>query len=180
MSCKCKNKNKCGCRDKPLVTQIGCTPNPTCEEGDPCPETFAAQCAVYTGNSIVDLGIDSGERMDIIIQRLGLMVINPGCIIPDSGCQSALGVKTTNVGSGSAVIKWQAVDVATQYQVEYKLASVSTYTLSPVVPIVSGQTLYSDKIAGLTAGEEYHVRVNTTCSAGNCFSLVISFKTLNQ
>ena len=178
MSCnKCK-KSRCGCKDASLTTQAGCSTNPACDNGDPCPETFAAQCTVYTGNSLPDLGIVYGDRLDVILQRLGLFILNPGCITPDSGCQSAIGVKTSTIGATNATIKWEAFDLATEYQVEYKLASSGTWTISPAITPVSGQTIYSDVIGGLTPNSLYYVRVKTTCAAGDCYSFIISFTTL--
>jgi hypothetical protein len=179
MSCnKCK-KSRCGCKDAALTTQAGCTTNPACDNGDPCPETFSAQCVVYNGNSLPDLGIVYGDRLDVIIQRLGLFILNPGCITPGSGCQSALGVKTSTIGSTNATIKWEAFDLATEYQVEYKLASATSWTLNtPAITPTTGQEVYTDYIGGLAPNSLYYVRVKTTCPAGICYSLIISFTTL--
>lgn len=181
MGCvKCRNKKKCGCADSPLTTPTSCNTNPPCTNGDPCSESFAAECVKYTGNSIVDLGITYGDSMESVIQRLGVFAIYPGCATPDSGCQSALGVKTSSIGATSSTIKWEAVDVAIKYQVEYRLATAVSWASSPEVVAVLDQEIYSDAIAGLTPNSLYYVRINTTCTAGNCYSLIISFTTLAQ
>jgi hypothetical protein len=177
---KCGNNKKCGCKDRPLVTQAGCSPNAECPNPEECSETISTACSVYTGDSLIELGIIKGERLDIILQRLGLFILNPGCITPGSGCQSALGVKTYYIGPTSAKVQWQAVPGATSYQLEYKTAAATSWVLSPAVAVILDQETYTDAIGGLLPNTEYYVRINTTCSSGGCYSLIISFTTLTQ
>jgi hypothetical protein len=87
MSKSCKHNTPCSCGDvgytTPLATpcEIG---TDACPNPDPCGETFCAECIPYCGDTIVDLGINSGTRMDVVVQMLALYLTNPGCIIPNT------------------------------------------------------------------------------------------------
>src|SRR5690606_12368104 len=80
MSKTCGHKNECTCTNP--FTTLNCEPLTLCDNPDPCSETFCAECLVYCGETIVDLGIEKGERMDVILQRLTLFLTNPDCITP--------------------------------------------------------------------------------------------------
>ena len=61
MSKTCGHSKPCGCSDQALTTQAPCeTGTLACPTPDPCPETFRAGCVVYTGDTIVDLGLVKG------------------------------------------------------------------------------------------------------------------------
>jgi len=96
----CNHKIPCGCGDTGLTTPTSCnTGTNECPSPDLCPETFCAGCVVYCGDSIVDLGINQGDRMDVILQRLALFLTNPGCITPvNTGAITVLTVTTVGAG----------------------------------------------------------------------------------
>ena len=173
MGCnKCKTKGKCGCEDKGLTTNSPCAQDTqSCPTGDPCPETFSAACVAYTGDELPELGITQGERLDTILQKLILALTNPGCAYPGNSCLSVIGLASTAVTSTTAKFKWLASSTATSYSVEYRTTTSGTWLINP------STTLLTDTISGLTANTEYYVRVNTTCSSGNCYSLTIKIKT---
>lgn len=177
MSCGCNSINKkqcscavpCGCNDTPLHLCAPCT-LPLCPNGDPCPETFSAGCVVYTGDTIVDLGIVKGQRLDSIVQLLALLATNPGCAYPTSPCQSALGLQSTTITATTISLKWFSVLVATGgYQTEYRATTTGTWTLNPIVPQSANPT---DLIGGLTAATSYYIRVKSICTS-SCYSLTI-------
>ncbi len=171
---KCTCGANCGCKDIPLTTCSPCT-TPLCPNGDPCPETFSAGCVVYTGDTIADLGIMKGQRLDSIIQLFALLSTNPGCAYPTSPCQSVLGVQSTNITSTTVSLKWLPVVVASGgYQVEYRATTAVSWTLNPIVAQSANPT---DLIGGLTANTQYYIRVKSIC-ASTCESLTILITTL--
>jgi len=175
MSKDCKTKLPCGCDDHALGTPPPCeTGTVTCPNPDPCAETFSAACVVYTGDSIVDLGINRGDRLDSILQRIGLWLTNPGCITPGSSCLAVLDLHSTLIGSSSVVLAWSAVSTAINYTVEYKQASALSWILNPTLGPVAFPV---DTIAGLLSNTEYDIRVNAGCAMGSCYSLTIRVKT---
>lgn len=165
----CTCSPACGCSDAPLLTPPPCTTGtPACPTGDKCPETFAAGCTVYTGDTIADLNILKGDRMDIVIQKLALFVLNPGCSYPAS-CQSVVGVRSTNVSATIIGVQWNPFAAATTYQVQYRATTSGTWLLNPAVASTSS----SDMIGGLLPATSYYVRVNTFCGISPCTSLTI-------
>ncbi len=177
MSCGCNQINKkecsctvnCGCSDTPIQLCSSCTP-PVCGNGDPCPETFSAGCVVYTGDTIVDLGIVKGQRLDSIIQLMALLATNPGCAYPTSPCQSVLGLQSTTLSATTISLKWFAVVGATGgYQVEYRATTSSTWLLNPVKAQTANPI---DLIGNLTANTAYYIRVKSICTT-SCYSLTI-------
>lgn len=174
MSKSCK-KMPCGCDDHPLGTPPPCEIGTvTCPNPDPCAETFSAACVVYTGDSIVDLGINRGDRLDSILQRIGLFLTNPGCITSGSTCLAVIDLHSTSIGTSTVVLAWSAVATATNYTVEYKAVGALTWILNPTIAISANPT---DTIAGLVTGTEYDIRVNAGCALGSCYSLTIRVKT---
>lgn len=178
MGCGCNKINKrkcscqvpCGCEDKPITTCLPCMTLP-CNNGDQCPETFSAGCVVYTGDTIVDLNIQKGDRLDSIIQKMALLATNPGCAYPTSPCQSVLGLQTTSIYASVASLKWFAVSGATGYQVQYKVFGTSAWSINPVTT-----NLY-DNIGPLTPNTTYWVNVISFCGSNACQSLTIQFTT---
>lgn len=175
--CGCNQINKrscscavpCGCKDVPIALCSPCT-LPLCPNGDPCPETFSAGCVVYTGDTIVDLGILKGQRLDSIIQMFALLATNPGCIYPTSPCRSVLGLASTTLTATTIALKWLPDSTATGgYQVEYRATTSGTWILNPVVAQSSSPI---DLIGNLTAATSYYIRVKSICT-GACYSLTI-------
>lgn len=175
--CGCNKINKkqcscavpCGCSDLPLQLCAPCTV-PLCGNGDPCPETFSAGCVVYTGDTIVDLGIMKGQRLDSIVQLFALLATNPGCAYPTSPCQSVLGVQSTTLTATTIALKWLPVTTATGgYQVEFRATTTGTWSINPVVAQTANPT---DLIGGLLPATSYYIRVKSICSSV-CESLTI-------
>lgn len=171
-TCK-KCKKDCGCV-KGFTTAIVCENTlPECPNPDPCSETFNAACIVYMGDEIVDLNIKQGDRLDIILQKLVLVATNPGCGLPNTGCNSVIGLATTSVSSSIIRLKWLVASGALNYSVEYREVTSLTWLLNPAL----GPTATTDYISSLLPRTEYYIRVNTICTTGNCYSLTIKVKT---
>lgn len=166
----CGCKVPCGCGDVVLTTPPSCD-TPNCSNGDPCPETFSSGCVIYTGDTIANLNIMKGDRVSDIIQRLAMLIVNPGCAYPTSPCQGPIGFYSTTIGSTSIGVKWAAVSTAVNYQVEYRATTSGTWLLNPVT------TNLSDTIGPLLPNTSYYVRVNAICGSGSCYSLTLLINT---
>lgn len=169
MRTNCGCNKPCGCGDVVLTTPPSCPV--ACTNGDPCPETFDIKCAVFMGDTIANLNITTGMRLDDIIQLLAMAIVNPGCIYPSAPCQGVIGFKSTAISAGTISLKWLAVANALNYQVEYRATTSGTWITNPAV------TTLTDSIGGLLPNTAYYVRVKTTCLSGSCYSLVLTIKT---
>ncbi|MEO6038628.1 MAG: M12 family metallo-peptidase, partial [Saprospiraceae bacterium] len=75
-----------------------------------------------------------------------------------STCAVPISLSTTGVTNTSAVLAWATVTGATQYTVQYKLNSATTWT-------TAGNTYaVGFNLAGLTAGQSYNWQVKANCS----------------
>lgn len=171
MSCK---RKPCGCEDHGLHTPTPCEHDTfQCSNPDPCPETFSDCCVVHNGDSIVDIGVNQGDRLCDILQKISLFLTSPGCVTPGSLCQSPLSLHSTVVTGTTIAVAWTTMGSPSALQVEYKLASASTWTLNPAL----GPTATSDIVAGLALNTDYYIRVKATCISGTCYSVTINVKT---
>lgn len=82
---------------------------------------------------------------------------------------------SSNITSSGALLSWQATAGATNYQVEYKLASSSTWI---VAASANAAVLY--QLNGLTASRLYDWRVRSNCSSGNSTYTSAQFTTALQ
>jgi hypothetical protein len=83
-------------------------------------------------------------------------------------CAVPASLTTTNITQTSATLNWAAAAGATNYTVQYKLATAATWTTS------TATTAATMNISGLTAGNNYVWSVKSNCSA---FSANASFTT---
>lgn len=182
MSCNsCKSNkctsNNCGCGDTALSMPPNFSNDPTVcpPDSEPCSEVFDMACICYQGPDIVELDIQSGDRLDEILQKLILGVTDPGCATFDdpATCQSPINLLIANLTASTFTISWDTVPSALSYIVEFKEATSLTWLLNPTVvtPTVT------DTVIGLIADTVYDVRVNAVCAAGTCYSLNIRIKT---
>jgi hypothetical protein len=180
--CKCDTKY-CGCADKAITVSPPCGQDTLyCPAPEQCPETFSAGCVVYTGDTIIDLNIEKGERMDVIMQKLALWITNPNCIDGIDVCQAVVGLRSASISSSMIKIKWEPGYGAAAYTVEWKLASSLTWDYSSVALTPSPNPEYL--LTGLAANSEYYIRVKNLCTAVApnpaevCYSVTISVTTL--
>lgn len=78
-------------------------------------------------------------------------------------CDAPIGLFTSNLTGTSAKLNWSAVGTNT-YDVDYKLASATTWTNA-----ATATTATSVTISGLTANTEYDWRVRTNCSVKSTY-----------
>lgn len=86
-------------------------------------------------------------------------------------CGTPTGNTTSSITTTGATLSWTAVSGATSYNVQYKLASSSTYT-----SVSTASTSYA--LSGLASGTAYNWRVNAVCPSGtSANSTVLNFTT---
>lgn len=178
MACnKCKN-DRCGCADGPLSVPTTFSNDPTVcpPDSEKCTELFDMACICYNGPDIVDMGIQAGDRLDEILQKLILAAVNPGCanFADANACQSPINLTIANLASTSFDLSWDAVAAALSYVIEYKEATSPTWL---VMPAIAAPTT-SATIIGLLPDTVYDLRINAVCTGGACYSLNIRIKTL--
>lgn len=169
----CQNPN-CGCTDRGYTTQPPCSQGTSnCPTPDPCPETFDTKCVRYMGDNIVDFDIRQGEDVSSIIQKMVLAITNRHCMIPGSTCLSVVNLKSTLITTTTVAITWEVTGTPVSIHIEYKEPADMAWTLtSSLAPTATGATL-----SGLTTGTTYYIRVNATCSVGDCYSVTIEVTT---
>ncbi len=74
-------------------------------------------------------------------------------------CNAPSGLASSAITSSSATVSWAAVSGAVSYDVDYKLTSNGTWTNS-----ITGTTVTSRNITGLSASSLYDWRVKTNCN----------------
>ncbi|MES2287104.1 MAG: N-acetylmuramoyl-L-alanine amidase [Bacteroidota bacterium] len=85
-------------------------------------------------------------------------------------CATPTGLTATSITLNSATLNWASVSTATSYNIQYKLASGSTWTT-----VTSVTT--SIAISGLNASTTYQFKVQAVCSSTGGYSPVASFAT---
>ena len=77
-----------------------------------------------------------------------------------ASCNAPAGLTSSTITSSGATVSWAAVSGAASYDVDYKLASATTFTNA-----VTATTATSRSISGLAASSLYDWRVRANCSA---------------
>lgn len=88
-----------------------------------------------------------------------------------TACDLPTGLTTTNVQSNGGTLNWAAVSNATNYTIEYKLSSSSTWLGTTNV----NATTYN--LSGISSGYTYNWRVRANCTAGSTAYVTSSFTT---
>lgn len=149
---------------------------PTCPIPDPCPETFSDCCVVHTGDTIVDIDINQGERLCEILQKLALLITNPACVSTGSACVPPVGLQSLNITTSTIKIGWNSSSTAVNgYEVEYREITAPSWLINPAVPQSGTPT---DIIGGLLPDTSYYIRVKPLCAVvSGCYSVTILVKT---
>jgi hypothetical protein len=77
-------------------------------------------------------------------------------------CNAPTGLSSSNITSSAATVSWSTVAGASNYTVEYKLNSASTWTTA-----AAATTSLTVNLTGLTASSLYDWRVRTNCTGGS-------------
>jgi hypothetical protein len=155
---------------------LNCPPTPAilapCPDGEPCDELALLSCVKYSGDEIVDANIKAGDRLDEIMQKMLIGIINAdaSCISPT--VKSAVKLRSTAIAKDSITIAWTSPLDATAINLQYKAASAQSFT-----PVVA-TGLNTKQITGLLAGTKYYFKISSL-SNGNitCNSVTIAVTT---
>lgn len=114
-------------------------------------------------------------RMDALFTtggaRAGLLT-SLGCTVGSGNtCGTPSGVSASGITTTGATISWSAITGASSYNVQYKLATATTWTTTT-------STTNSKALTGLTSGASYNVQVQAVCTSGSStYSSPITFTT---
>ena len=165
MACNCtKCSTKCGCSDTALTNP--CTYTDCSVGSERCDDIQCAECVSYCGTSFQigatnsQIVINSGERLDSIIQKFSMMIANGlgACtsddVLWDGIWSSSTGFNIyidTQIAPGGWVLQNSALIATT----------ISNYT-----------------ITNLSAGTAYKVKVQDAGIGSSCQPIEILFSTL--
>lgn len=187
MACNCTkcNPNKpCGCSDSPLNTPCSYT---DCSVGsERCAEATSAECVVYSSTSfeVGDVGqllkIDTGERLDSIIQKLALMVAQGiGACTSDDLHHAPYNLYATQITSTGFTVVWNGEStLTTGISVYYEdVNSGLGWVLANLTPVAPTVLKYT--VTDLAPDTEYRVKLVSTDSLTDvCESVKLTLKTL--
>lgn len=175
MSCNCIS-TPCGCTETALVSPV----TTVCNNAEPCEEITAFECVKYTGNNIYDIGINNGDRLDVVIKKLALYLTDPACFDPTSVCQSIKDFEILDIEVTGGTVFWSYPGApATISLVKLEYSTDPTFTVGVIqVPLANTYTQF--QIINLLANTTYYVRIKTSTSVSVdcCTSITLSFKTL--
>jgi hypothetical protein len=178
MSKNCGHTVPCGCKDIPLTTGAPCNDGIECE-GNPCAENFCAECIIWCGDGLPQLGIETGMTLQHVIQRIEVAlapILPHNCaeITDPPSCNAPL--LGTAVATNTTIdLSWLDGGSNQQYVVNYGPLSTGVFTtLAP-------QTTNTVVLTALIPDTNYLVYVEGQCvDLGTaCKSSVILVKTLN-
>ncbi len=181
MACNCNkcNPNKCGCSD-PAITNP-CTYTDCSVGSERCSEVSCTECISYCGTSFQIgtagslLKIETGERLDLIIQKMALMMSQGigGCTSDDLH-HAPYNLYAANITNNSAMILWNGESTLTS-QIEVLIDSGAGYISAGV----ASPTVLELALTGLVASTDYKVKLTSTdAGAATCDSVEILFTTL--
>src|SRR5574344_382614 len=104
MNCKNKSTN-CGCSDRAYTTPPPCNTAGECE-GELCSELFCEECVTHcrTSSSYLGFSINKNDRLDYILQKLVVKVLNS-----TSGVNTIYGLKVLNEYATSIQIAFEPI-----------------------------------------------------------------------
>lgn len=168
--------NGCGCGCPP-ATQVAppCAPPCASSVAGNCMEYLNAACAVMN-DSIEQFGIQKGDTVESVIQRLILAITSPACVNSSGLSYSPVALQSTSVTNSTINLAWGESDANPSgdpvYEVQYKLNDplIGTWTSLPTI------TATKVTLTGLLAMTSYAIRVRPVYPNGNnnsCFSVTI-------
>lgn len=179
---KCKSST-CGCNDHSLTTTCGYT---DCSPGNErCDDVQCAECVSYCGTSFRvetpggSLKVESGERLDQIVQKFALMIANGlGVCTADNVHHAPYNVYAEDITDTTLSVVWGGISsLSTAFDVYFDTVTSPTgWIQANALPIA---TAVSDfQITALTPATEYKIKVVSTFGGSTCDSVEILVTTL--
>jgi Pregnancy-associated plasma protein-A/Secretion system C-terminal sorting domain/Bacterial pre-peptidase C-terminal domain/Fibronectin type III domain len=149
-------------------------PHVTCSNG-PNGDMFMNYMDYTDDGCMNNLTAGQSARMNALFVSGGSrfsLVGSLGCQPPSGAtCNTPAGLSAGSITTTSATVSWSAATGAVSYNLQYKLASASTWTT-----VNTAST--SSALSGLASGTAYNAQVQTVCSTGSsAYSSAITFTT---
>jgi len=184
MACNCtKCSSKCSCADTALTNPCSYT---DCSVGsERCDDIQCAACVSYCGTSFQigdtsnQIVITSGERLDSIIQKFSMILVNGlGACTSNDVQHDPFNVFAGTITSSTANILWNGIySNSTGINIYYDTQVNPTgWVLANSTPIVTTVTNYT--ITNLVASTAYKVKVVDNGNSSACKPIEILFSTL--
>lgn len=187
MSCNCSNisynNGKCDCNDQALTNP--CTYTDCSVGSERCDDIQCAACVSYCGTSfqIGDVGaqivINSGERLDSIIQKFAMILSNGlGACTSDDLQHDPYNVFAGTITSSTVEVLWNGVWSSSNginVYVDTQIAPTG-WVLQNNQPIVT--TVNNFQITNLQASTAYKIKVQDAGNSAACKPLEILISTL--
>lgn len=178
-----KTSNPCGCKDTALTTPCGYT---KCDTGNErCDDVQCTECVSYCGTSFQIetpggiLKVDSGERLDQVIQKFALMIANGlGTCTATNVHHAPYNVYAEDITDTTLSVVWGGISsLSASFDVYFDTVTSPTgWVQVNTLPIA---TAVSDfQITALTPATEYKIKVVSTFGGSTCDSVEILATTL--
>jgi hypothetical protein len=182
---KCKPTKNCGCTDTGIVTP--CTYTDCSTGSERCSDVQCTECVSYCGTSFQIGGtgtlikIETGERLDSIIQKFALMLsLGVGACTADNIHHAPYNFYATNIAKTTVTLIWNGESTLTTGIGVYIDDAVTPtgWVLVNSTPVAAGVLKYD--LTGLTPGDNYKIKLKSTdAGAATCDSVEILVDTLS-
>jgi hypothetical protein len=185
MACTgCNNSsNPCGCKDTGLTTPCGYT---QCGVGNErCDDVQCAECVSYCGTSFQIespggiLKVESGERLDSILQKFALMIVNGvGPCTADNVHHAPYNLYAEGITNTTVSIVWDSISslsLGVNVFFDTVLTPSGWVQANSLVIIPAVSTF---EITGLNPNTDYKIKLTSTDGSALCDSVEILVKTL--
>ena len=176
MACNCTkcNPNNCGCNDSALTNP--CTYTDCSVGSERCEDVQCSECVSYCGTSFQigianeKIKIETGERLDSIIQKFALMLSQGvGTCTADDVDHAPYNLYATSITDSTVTINWNGVSTLS--------GGTNVYYDDGTVPILAASTALSVQtytITNLIPNTDYTIYLQS----GACKSVEILITTL--
>ncbi len=128
-----------------------------------------------TNTSLSLVGLNENTLYNYRVKTNSCVTYANGSFRTLAPCLPPASLTVGSVSSNTAALSWPAVSGIISYQVEYKLATATSWIIAS-----SAVTSPSFQLSGLIANQAYNCRVRSNCSSLNSTYSISQFSTLQQ
>jgi hypothetical protein len=181
---KCKPTKNCGCTDTGIVTP--CTYTDCSTGSERCADVQCTECVSYCGTSFqvgstgTLIKIETGERLDSIIQKFALMLSQGvGACTADNLHHAPYNFYATAITKTTATLLWNGESTLTVgISVYYDTITPTGWVLANAVAVAPGVLKY--ELTGLAPTKNYKIKlISTDAGVATCDSVEILVDTLS-